>query len=193
MKNRLPKKIGLWAFGLACGVICLSCASSSPKTGGLSPNLGPAPASRDTMPPPPQALSSSREAPLSRSEPVPASPKPAPQGTLETKPKPSYVHTVKWSGETVSIIAGWYTGNIENWKAVVQANPNIKVYRISAGNKIFIPENLMKTREPMPKEFVDRFYSKPRKEKARPTPQTQLTQTKEEEPTLIGPKKSVTK
>ena len=178
MKNRFQKRIGLWAFGLACGMICLGCASTSPKPEGLAPNLGPAP---------PQALSSPREAPLPRSEPV--SPKPAPKGTLETKPKPkeaSYVHTVKWSGETVSIIAGWYTGDIENWKALAQANPNIKVNRILAGNKIFIPEPLMKTREAMPKEFVDRFYLKLRKEMAQP----QLTERQEGEITLIGPKGS---
>ncbi len=119
----------------------------------------------------------------------PPPPNPSPKATLEAKPKPketSYVHTVKWSGETISIIADWYTGDIENWKALAQANPNIKANRIFAGNKILIPEILMKTREPMPKDFVDRFYSKLRKEMAQP----QLTETQEEEIRLVGPKKS---
>jgi len=189
MKNSFREKIGLWVFGLAFGMICLGCASTSPKPEGLVPTLEPAPALQETMPAPPQTLSAPEEAPPSRFEPVPAPPKPVPKATLEAKPKPketSYVHTVKWSGETISIIADWYTGDIENWKALAQANPNIKANRILAGNKILIPEILMKTREPMPKEFVDRFYSKLRKEMTQP----QLTETQEEEIRLIGPKKS---
>ncbi len=196
MKNSFQKKIGLWAFGLACGMICLGCASTSAKPAGLAPNREPVPVSQESMPVPSQALSAPREAPFSRLEPVPVPPKPISRASLEAKPKPkevSYVHTVKWSGETLSIIAGWYTGNTENWKALAKANPDIKVNRIFAGNKILIPESLMKTREPMPKEFVDRFYSKLRKDKARPTPQPQPTQTQEEELALIGPKKSPTK
>ncbi len=189
MKNSFREKIGLWVFGLAFGMICLGCASTSPKPEGLVPNLEPVPALQETIPAPPPTLSAPAEAPPSRFEPVPAPPKPAPKATLEAKPKPketSYVHTVKWSGETISIIADWYTGDIENWKALAQANPNIKANRISAGNKILIPEILMKTREPMPKEFVDRFNSKLRKEMTQP----QLTETQEEEIRLIGPKKS---
>jgi hypothetical protein len=189
MKNSFREKIGLWVFGLAFGMICLGCASTSPKPEGLVPNLEPAPALQETMPAPPQTLSAAEEAPPSRFKPVPAPPKPVPKATLEATPKPketSYVHTVKWSGETISIIADWYTGDIEKWKALAQANPNIKANRILAGNKILIPEILMKTREPMPKQFVDRFYSKLRKEKAQPQP----TETQEEEIKLIGPKKS---
>jgi hypothetical protein len=197
MKNSFQKKIGLWVFGLAFGMICLGCASPSPKPEGPAPTLEPVPASPETMPPPPQTLSAPREIPPARFEPVPPPPKPdrrepVPKATLEAKPKPhedSYVHTVKWNGETISIIAGWYTGDIENWKTLVQANPNIKANRILAGNKILIPKTLLKTREPMPKDFVDRFYSKPKKE-AQAKPRPQLTQTQEEELTLVGPKKS---
>jgi hypothetical protein len=198
MENSFQKKIGLWVFGLAFGMICLGCASTSPKPEALAPSLKPAPAPQETMPPPAQTISTPRETHPARFEPVPAPSKPdrrepAPKATVEAKPKAtedSYVHTVKWNGETVSLIAGWYTGNTENWKALAQANPNIKANRIFAGNKILIPKTLLKTREPMPKEFVDRFYSKPKKEKAQAKPQPQLTQTQEEELTLVGPKKS---
>ncbi len=88
----------------------------------------------------------------------------------------------------MSIIAGWYTGNIMNWKALAQANPNINPSRIFEGDRILIPESLLKTREPMPKEFVDSFYSKSKKEMpgAKPVP----PQAEEEEPKLFGPKEN---
>ncbi|MBI4850166.1 MAG: LysM peptidoglycan-binding domain-containing protein [Nitrospirae bacterium] len=97
-----------------------------------------------------------------------------------------FVHTVKWPGETVSIIAGWYTGDIQNWKALAEANPDINPGRIHEGMKINIPEDMIKTRDPMPKEFIDSFYPKAVIEKAPPkvTPPPV-----EEEPPLFGPKK----
>lgn len=101
------------------------------------------------------------------------------------KPEPMYVHTVKWSGETVSIIAGWYTGSIENWKALAEANPNLKPDRICVGNKILVPESLMKTREPMPEEFLWNFMPRPRREPLKTAPKIEQ---QEEEPKLFGPK-----
>jgi len=87
-----------------------------------------------------------------------------------------YSHTVQYSGETVSIIAAWYTGDKMNYKILAAANPEIKPHQIHVGMKILIPESMMVTREPMPKSFVDGFYPEPKK----PQP--------DEEPTLIGPK-----
>jgi hypothetical protein len=94
---------------------------------------------------------------------------------------------VRYSGETISIIAAWYTGDGENWKALVRANPKIDPKLISEGNEILIPERLLKTREPMPKKFVSRFYSKSVEEKGRP--KSQPAQSQEEELKLFGPKK----
>ena len=107
---------------------------------------------------------------------------PGQQGAPQTN---YYTHTVRWTGETISIIAGWYTGDIENWKALIDANPDINPRRISGGLKILIPENLMKTHDPMTKEFVDGFYPKSRpKEPSKPV----TPAAKEEEPPLFGPK-----
>lgn len=102
-----------------------------------------------------------------------------------------YTHTVRWPGETVSIIAGWYTGDIENWKAVAEANPGINPSRISGGLKILIPEKMMKTHDPMPREFVEGFYPKARlKPKQSKEPSKPVTPpAEEEEPVLFGPKK----
>jgi hypothetical protein len=96
---------------------------------------------------------------------------------------------VKWSGETVSIIAAWYTGDLDNWKVLAEVmtrnNPNADIKRIYVGNKILIPENLLKTRETMTKEFVDSFYKTSKPEKVAPKP---IPPQAEEEPKLFGPK-----
>jgi len=91
------------------------------------------------------------------------------------------MHTIKWSGETLSIIALWYTGDQSNWKTIAQSNPDINPNRIFGGHEILIPERLMKTHDPLPKEYVDRFYARAKKEKPK---------AQEEEPKLFGPRKS---
>jgi hypothetical protein len=99
------------------------------------------------------------------------------------KEVPYFVHTVKWRGETIAIIAGWYTGDIMNWKAIAEINPEINPRRISAGNKILVPEHIMKTHDPMPKEYVDNFY-KSSKDPSKASPPAQ----KEEPTPLFGPR-----
>ena len=61
-------------------------------------------------------------------------------------------------------------------------NPN----RIFPGSKISIPQEMLKTQEPMPEEFVAGFLPKPKKETLPegPTPQEEETQELE----LFGPK-----
>jgi hypothetical protein len=61
----------------------------------------------------------------------------------------------------------------------------LQLLKISVGNKILIPEDLLKTREPMPQEFVDSFY-KPKQEKVQPTKPGPSPAA--EEPKLFGPK-----
>jgi hypothetical protein len=74
---------------------------------------------------------------------------------------------VRWQGETLSSIADWYTPSWQNWEALAKANPNVDPKRIEIGDKIRIPEALLKTRDPMPYDFL----SPPtRKETVRPTP-----------------------
>jgi len=81
---------------------------------------------------------------------------PVPETTTEPEsplptPEPSfYMHRVRWPGETLSIIAQWYTGSWKNWKALSNANPTLDPNRIVIGVNIFIPENLLKSRKPMP-------------------------------------------
>jgi len=65
-----------------------------------------------------------------------------------------FEHRVKWSGETLALIAKWYTGNYENWKAIARANPGLNPNRIALGNMIYIPPEIMKTKKPLPRKVV---------------------------------------
>ena len=141
----------------------------------VKPPTAPAPPPRVTRPTPPAPPGGTRppEAP-------PASAAPAvPEGTSY------FMHTVRYTGETVSIIAAWYLGDKMRYDVLATANPEINPERIRMGMRIKIPENVMKTHEAMPKEFVDGFYKRPPTERVPPT-----GQRKEEEPQLIGPKES---
>ena len=116
------------------------------------------------------------------------SPPPAIPGKVEPKLKEAfYVHTVRYYGETISIIAAWYTGDGENWKALARANPKIDPKVILEGKQSLIPERLLKTREAMPQKFVNRFY--PKSVKGKSQPKSQPAQPQEEELKLFGPKK----
>jgi hypothetical protein len=73
-----------------------------------------------------------------------------------------YVHEVRWPGETLSLIARWYTGKEHNWREIAKANPGLIPTRISLGDKILILPEMLKTREPMPREYI-RSATLPRK------------------------------
>jgi len=98
------------------------------------------------------------------------------------------VHRVRYPGESVSIIAGWYTGDIENWKVLAEVNPNLNPNVINEGMKINIPEFILKTREPMPREFVDSFYPKARSKSKGTGSRDPSPAPADEEPILFGPK-----
>jgi hypothetical protein len=154
MRRRFQQKVQFWAVGLVLLMICTGCAS----------------------------IPSESPEPDASTIPYGVAPKfPAKNKAGAPQEVSYYVHTVKWPGESVSIIAAWYTGDLKNWEALAKANPNINPNRIFEGNKILIPENMLKTRIPMPKDFVDSFYPKP---PSKPAPQP----TREEEPELFGPK-----
>lgn len=80
------------------------------------------------------------------------------QAAIQPGPeKPSYFeHRVKWSGESLSLIAGWYTGRYGNWKAIARANPGLNPNRIAVGDLIYIPPELMKTQKPLPRKVVSK-------------------------------------
>ena len=65
-----------------------------------------------------------------------------------------YVHQVRWPGETLALIARWYTGRPQNWRAIAAANPSLDPQRLMLGDHLVIPTALLKTRSPMPEGYV---------------------------------------
>jgi hypothetical protein len=96
-----------------------------------------------------------------------------------------WVHKVLWPGETLSLIAKWYTGSLENWKALAKANPQLDPDRIVIGDRIGIPEHLLKRRETMPRAFI----RPPPAEETQPPPEGAEPEIETEELDLFGPKK----
>jgi len=68
-----------------------------------------------------------------------------------------FTHTARWPGETLADVALWYTGNSKNQKKLAALNPKVNPNQIIAGRKVVIPVSLLKTREPLPKNFSGDF------------------------------------
>ena len=108
--------------------------------------------------------------------------------------RPHFVHEARWQGETLEIIAKWYTGDRKNWPALADANPHIDFKEVTIGTSVYIPEDLLKKRDPLPREFVASFNkkpeprpkTKPKKSKKRPKPKPIPEEKDEFE--LFGPK-----
>ena len=117
----------------------------------------------------------------------PPPPPPPPPPEKETKSPETYLtHTVKYPGETVSIIAAWYLDDKMKWEILAAANPKMNPKVIRIGDKILVPESLLVRRDPMPKEHVDKFYSKTQPKAAPPKGKPKPEGTKK--PDLFGPK-----
>jgi hypothetical protein len=108
-------------------------------------------------------------------------------------PRPAYYyHRVKYPGETLSIIAKWYTGDADNWQALTKANPKLNPKRINVGDKIRIPRKLLNTRRPMTRSFVVAATKKnqPKSSSTNPAKAKTTTTAKKEEapPPEVAPK-----
>jgi hypothetical protein len=76
------------------------------------------------------------------------------EAAVERKRINYFEHRVKWHGETLSLIARWYTGSYGNWKAIAEANPGLDPNRIAVGDTIKISPQMMKTKKPLPRKVV---------------------------------------
>ena len=110
----------------------------------------------------------------------------APTRAKPTHPKPGeYYHKVKYAGETLSLIAKWYTGDIENWRALTRANPKLDPDRIIVGDKIRIPHKLLHNDKAMPRSFIIGYAKTKKSKPPTPTPskaETTATAEKRSEP-----------
>lgn len=127
-------------------------------------------------------------------EPAPEPPiveTPVEEMAQEPPPSLDIEHQVQWAGETLSIIARWYTGDIHNWKALADANSHIDPNVLPMNARIIIPDALIKNRNPMPRDYLNQFYKKktddPGQVPEDPEQETE-TGTESEEIELFGPK-----
>jgi hypothetical protein len=84
---------------------------------------------------------------------------PLPKNFSRKYRKNYYKHTVRWSGESLSLIASWYTGTHKNWRKLAEANPRLNPSQIKIGNAIGIPPALLKTRVPLPQKVAAKYTS----------------------------------
>ena len=138
------------------------------------------PTKSETQPPPTAA----EKPPMkTATEPVEPLPEVTPKISEKEVPPPPFVHKVRWPGEMLTFMARWYTGAISNWKAIAAANPTLDPHRIFIGDEIIIPDNLLKTRTSMPRNYLPASI---RKKKAS-TPPSAQPDTKSGEIELFGP------
>jgi nucleoid-associated protein YgaU len=97
-----------------------------------------------------------------------------------------FAHTVKQDGEKMEVIASWYTGNSANWKVIARANPKLNSNHLVAGNKIYIPSKLLKTRQPIPNSQTAPTVETPKLKPA--TVEKKMPAIEEEEIKIFGPK-----
>lgn len=74
-----------------------------------------------------------------------------------------FSHKVRLRGESLSIIAKWYSGKLENWKILASANPNLNPNRIDIGDEILIPESIMLRKDQITQEFIEDHLPKKKK------------------------------
>lgn len=77
-------------------------------------------------------------------------------------------HSVSYPGETLGLIAGWYTGAMNNWQRIQRYNSEIDLKKIRIGDRISIPPELVVRSDPMPRSFVRAFYRSKARQEAPP-------------------------
>ncbi|MCB0329175.1 MAG: protein kinase [Bdellovibrionales bacterium] len=82
----------------------------------------------------------------------------APAIAVPTALTPRLTHTVTLKGETLSLLALWYTGNMANWEQIVLANPGMNPSVLELGDEFFIPDELLIRRNaPDQRELKEEF------------------------------------
>jgi hypothetical protein len=80
-----------------------------------------------------------------------------------TKAPQYFEHTVRYSGETLSLIAKWYTGEAKNWPILADRNPDVSPNNLRIGALILIPRDMVVNTEPMPRSYISSSPSKGKK------------------------------
>ena len=83
--------------------------------------------------------------------------KPLPQNYITESDLGYYRHIVRWPGESLSLIASWYTGSSKNWRQLAKNNPRLNPDQIKNGNVVMIPTFLMQNRAPLPQKEAAKY------------------------------------
>jgi hypothetical protein len=73
-----------------------------------------------------------------------------------------FIHKVTTKGETISMIAEWYTGDFRNWKEISRYNNKGERSVVYIGEKVIIPRNLLVRNEPMDVSAFEYKYERDR-------------------------------
>ncbi len=73
--------------------------------------------------------------------------RPAPAKTAQ-----DIYHTIR-AGESLSRIAAWYTGGIDNWRRIANANPDLNPDLLQPGQRVRIPAEIIATQATMPVDY----------------------------------------
>ena len=67
-------------------------------------------------------------------------------------------HRVSYAGETPGLIVAWYTGDRSLWSVIKDKELNVEIEetKLQIGDSLFIPEEYLITKEPLPEWIVKR-------------------------------------
>lgn len=74
---------------------------------------------------------------------------------LTVSPSGDIVHRVSFPGETLRMIANWYTGDVENVDRIVGINGLSDPNFLAIGQEILLPRYLLKRTDPIPEKEVN--------------------------------------
>ncbi len=120
-----------------------------------------------------------------RPAPPPAPPPPPAEPTV--KAPLLFVHRVNFSGQTLSSIAKWYTGDASNWRQMVDpVNSGLTecCARLKVGRVIYIPRDLVTQTKAMPPPKTQTRPAKPLV-KDEPKPDAEKAEEPKAEPTEV--------
>lgn len=66
-----------------------------------------------------------------------------------------YSHQVKFKGESLALIAGWYTGDTKNWEQLAKVNNLENPKKIEIGQVLLIPNAMLTRFEPLPESIIE--------------------------------------
>ena len=108
------------------------------------------------------------------------------------KPRPQvdyFNYAVARQGETLAVIAKWYTGSSANWSVIQSHNPGLDPKRMKIGTVVRIPETMLVRRDPLPKKIAMQGADKAEEEKSKAAevkppagPETQFVEKSENAP-----------